>query len=103
MQFSLIAILLTVSAAVVSGAPAAAKPPASTCDVAKCVSDLAPTVAACAAAAAQEGADPVSDASCLTAAAGTASKLPAPCSGCAAKLGISGDLKSAKSALEGLL
>ncbi|KAJ7364846.1 hypothetical protein DFH08DRAFT_950397 [Mycena albidolilacea] len=101
MQLSLVAILLAITATVVSGAPAAAKPKKNTCDVAKCVADLAPTVAACAAAAAQDGIDPISDAACLTAASTTASKLPAPCNGCAAKLGVK--LDSAKNAIEGLI
>ncbi|KAJ6453124.1 hypothetical protein C8R45DRAFT_1112632 [Mycena sanguinolenta] len=99
MQISLV-VLIAFAATVVSGAPAAAKPPA--CDLAKCVSDLAPTVAACATAAAQDGADPVSDASCITAASGTVSKFPAPCTGCADKLGISSKLSSAKNTIEGL-
>ncbi|KAJ7833598.1 hypothetical protein B0H14DRAFT_1164448, partial [Mycena olivaceomarginata] len=102
MQFSFV-MLLAIAATVVSGAPAAKKAPKeNTCDLEKCVSDLAPTVAECVSAAAFRGTDPISDGECLTAASSVAKKLPAPCTGCTAKLGISDDLDSAKNAIEGL-
>ncbi|KAJ7844529.1 hypothetical protein B0H14DRAFT_3455536 [Mycena olivaceomarginata] len=59
-------------------------------------------VAECVSAAAFRGTDPISDGECLTAASSVAKKLPAPCTGCTAKLGISDDLDSAKNAIEGL-
>ncbi|KAJ6585603.1 hypothetical protein B0H19DRAFT_1250397 [Mycena capillaripes] len=96
MQFSLI-VLLAIAATAVSAAPAK-----NTCNLKTCVVDLAPTVAACASAAAQDGIDPVSDEACITAAAKTLSKLPAPCTGCAKKLGVSSAVDSAKNAIESL-
>ncbi|KAJ7916066.1 hypothetical protein B0H13DRAFT_1871514 [Mycena leptocephala] len=118
MQFSLVAFLAIVLT-VVSAAPAKKAPAKKeTCDLKTCVVKLGPTgtstelstscntntsiVAACASAAAQEGVDPISDIACITAAAATASKLPKACAGCPAKLGISGDVDSAKKAIEGL-
>ncbi|KAJ7858988.1 hypothetical protein B0H13DRAFT_1131137 [Mycena leptocephala] len=102
MQFSLVAFLAIVLT-VVSAAPAKKAPAKKeTCDLTTCVVKLGPTVAACASAAAQEGVDPISDIACITAAAATATKLPKACAGCPAKLGISGDVDSAKKAIEGL-
>ncbi|KAJ7028411.1 hypothetical protein C8F04DRAFT_1265947 [Mycena alexandri] len=67
----------------------------STCDIKTCVLDLAPSVIACAGAAAQAGVDPISDAGYIHAG-------PASCTGCADQLGVSGDIASAENAIEGL-
>ncbi|KAJ7664956.1 hypothetical protein B0H14DRAFT_3696485, partial [Mycena olivaceomarginata] len=123
MQFSFV-MLLAIAATVVSGAPAAKKAPTkNTCDLEKCVSDLAPTgihinqplvhsllslsfanimaVAECVSAAAFRGTDPISDGECLTAASSVAKKLPAPLHRMYRQTRISDDLDSAKNAIEG--
>ncbi|KAJ7625620.1 hypothetical protein FB45DRAFT_69652 [Roridomyces roridus] len=81
MQFSLLALVAL--AAAVSAAPSRRQ---SQCDLKNCVLDLAPTVVTCAAAAAQVELDPISDISCLIAAATAVEQLPTPCNGCLAKL-----------------
>ncbi|KAJ7430501.1 hypothetical protein B0H11DRAFT_2021729 [Mycena galericulata] len=78
MQFTLIS-LIAVLATGVAAAPAAYR---RTCDVATCLLDLAPTGVSCASAAAQVDIDPVSDISCIIAAAQDVTSLPASCSGC---------------------
>ncbi|KAJ7722440.1 hypothetical protein DFH07DRAFT_946703 [Mycena maculata] len=87
MQFSLVALF----AVLATGVAAAPTPLAfrQTCDIASCVVDLAPSVVSCASAAAQLGVDPVSDASCLIAAAKDVVELPASCNGCLAQFGVS--------------
>ncbi|KAJ7245348.1 hypothetical protein B0H12DRAFT_1127575 [Mycena haematopus] len=88
MQFSIVAIL----AVLATGALAVPAPlflRQTTCIIASCVVDLAPSVVACATAAAQVGVDPVSDAGCLIAAAKDVVELPASCNGCAQQFGVS--------------
>ncbi|KAJ6544647.1 hypothetical protein DFH09DRAFT_1088513 [Mycena vulgaris] len=103
MQFSLIA-LFTLVAASVSAAPAPLR--ARTCDIkmpiqpAACVLDLGPSVVGCAAAAAQLGADPISDAGCILAAIKDVAELPPSCNGCGG--GLASDFEDAKNAIEGL-
>ncbi|KAJ7430499.1 hypothetical protein B0H11DRAFT_2279996 [Mycena galericulata] len=79
MQFTLIS-LIAVLATGVAAAPAAFR--RQTCDVATCLLDLAPTGVSCASAAAQVDIDPISDISCIIAAAKDVTALPASCSGC---------------------
>ncbi|KAJ7728589.1 hypothetical protein DFH07DRAFT_969811 [Mycena maculata] len=83
MQLS--ALALFALAATVSAGPLRLRQ--STCDIATCVLDLAPTVVGCGSAAAQLGIDPVSDISCLIAAATDAVQLPSSCDGCASQFG----------------
>ncbi|KAL5117318.1 hypothetical protein ACEQ8H_004763 [Pleosporales sp. CAS-2024a] len=52
------------------------------CSKIKCVFALAPTVAACAAAAAEEGLNPIADAGCIIALGNSVVNPPAACSGC---------------------
>jgi tRNA A37 threonylcarbamoyladenosine synthetase subunit TsaC/SUA5/YrdC len=52
------------------------------CDAAKCVVALAGTIVACAAAAAEEGLNPIADAGCFAAAANAAVNTPAVCTKC---------------------
>ncbi|MCJ1443847.1 MAG: hypothetical protein MMC23_004347 [Stictis urceolatum] len=52
------------------------------CSVIKCAAALAPTVVGCAAAAAQEFIDPISDAACIAAGANAAINEPTSCTGC---------------------
>ncbi|KAF8215385.1 hypothetical protein K438DRAFT_1749424 [Mycena galopus ATCC 62051] len=105
MQFTLIAILSVLAAGALA-APAPLFLRQSTCDIASCVVDLAPSVVSCATAAAQVDLDPVSDATCLIAAAKDVVELPASCNGCAAQLGVStgatgvlGDVESGLSSI----
>ncbi|KAJ7133406.1 hypothetical protein C8R44DRAFT_977573 [Mycena epipterygia] len=98
MQFSLITLFALV--ATVSAGPLRMRQ--STCDIKTCVLDLAPSVVSCAAAAAQAGVDPFSDAGCILAAVKDVAQLPLSCNGCADQLGIAGDMESAKNAIEGL-
>ncbi|KAJ7601890.1 hypothetical protein DFH06DRAFT_1488997 [Mycena polygramma] len=85
MQFSFAALV----AVLTTGALAAPAPlflrQAAACDIKNCVLDLAPSVVSCAAAAAQVGVDPISDAGCLIAAAKDVTALPPSCNGCLAK------------------
>ncbi|KAJ7722441.1 hypothetical protein DFH07DRAFT_856958 [Mycena maculata] len=99
MQFSLVALL----AVLATGAAAAPTPLVfrQTCDIASCVVDLAPSVVSCATAAAQVDLDPISDASCLIAAAKDVVELPASCNGCLAQFGISSAASSAAGTVEG--
>ncbi|KAJ6506596.1 hypothetical protein C8R45DRAFT_970071 [Mycena sanguinolenta] len=103
MQFSLVA-LFSVLATGALAAPLAV--PRQTCSISQCVVDLAPSVVACATAAAQVDLDPVSDAGCLIAAAKDVVELPASCNGCLQQFGISsavsGALGSAESAISGI-
>jgi hypothetical protein len=99
MQFSLIAILAIATTAVFAGPVRMRR---GTCDIKTCVLDLAPTGVACAAAAAQAAADPISDAGCIIAALKDVDELPTSCDGCADQLGISSALESAKNAIEGI-
>ncbi|KAJ7625612.1 hypothetical protein FB45DRAFT_1029964 [Roridomyces roridus] len=81
MQFSLVALFALVAA--VSAAPAPARVRRqSQCDLATCLLALAPSAVSCGSAAAQAGIDPVSDISCLIAAATDVDQLPASCNGC---------------------
>ncbi|KAJ6585694.1 hypothetical protein B0H19DRAFT_1110503 [Mycena capillaripes] len=87
MQLSLVAIL----AALATGALAAPAPlflRQDTCDIKSWVIDLAPSAVSCGSAAAQLGADPVSDAGCLIAAAKDVVNLPPSCNGCLAQFGV---------------
>ncbi len=52
------------------------------CDVGKCAAALAPTVIGCAAAAAQDFLDPITDAACIAAAVNAKVNPPAACAGC---------------------
>ncbi|KAJ6471736.1 hypothetical protein C8R47DRAFT_1324826 [Mycena vitilis] len=87
MQFSVVAILAAFAAGALA-APAPIFMRQDTCDIKNCVLDLAPSVVSCGSAAAQLGADPVSDAGCLIAAAKDVVDLPPACSGCLAQFGI---------------
>jgi len=53
------------------------------CSVVKCATALGPAVVGCAAAAAQEFVDPISDAACLAAGLNDGINPPAACNGCA--------------------
>ncbi|KAF8206859.1 hypothetical protein K438DRAFT_1963170 [Mycena galopus ATCC 62051] len=94
MQFSLVAIFAVLASGVIA-APAPLFLRQGTCDIATCVLDLAPSVVSCGSAAAQLGADPVSDASCLFAAGKDVLDLPASCDGCAEQFGVSNSTTSA--------
>ncbi|KAJ7874485.1 hypothetical protein B0H14DRAFT_3437649 [Mycena olivaceomarginata] len=112
MQFSLVALSAVLATGVYAG-PAPLLLRQDTCEIAHCVLDLAPSAVACASAAAQGGADPVSDANCLIdAAKDVVEGLPTSCNGCLAEFGINlpalsgvvdtieGGLESAGSAIE---
>ncbi|KAJ7078008.1 hypothetical protein B0H15DRAFT_933843 [Mycena belliarum] len=101
MQFTFVALL-----AVLASGVAAAPTPVyfardGTCDVKTCVLDLAPSVIACASAAAQLGADVLSDAGCIVAAAKAGTSFPTSCAGCADQLGVADDVAAAQSAVSG--
>ncbi|KAJ7170956.1 hypothetical protein C8R46DRAFT_1087263 [Mycena filopes] len=98
MQFSLVALLAIATA--VSAGPLRMRQ--GTCDIKTCVLDLAPSVVACAGAAAQAGVDPISDAGCVLAGVKDVAELPASCTGCVDQLGLSGDIASAESAIKGI-
>ncbi|KAF7305638.1 CBP domain-containing protein [Mycena chlorophos] len=87
MQFSIVAILATVVVSV-SAAPAPLFFRRQTCDIVTCIEDIGPSVAGCAGAVAQVGADPVSDGSCLLSAVKTLADFPDSCTGCLAKFGV---------------
>ncbi|KAK6974915.1 CBP domain-containing protein [Favolaschia claudopus] len=88
MQFSLVACLAAFATTALAGPAPLFLRQADSCDIANCVLDLAPSAVSCATAAAQAGADPVSDASCLIAVGKDVANLPASCNGCAAKFGV---------------
>ncbi|KAJ6453169.1 hypothetical protein C8R45DRAFT_1223304 [Mycena sanguinolenta] len=99
MQFSIVTILAVLATgAFASPAPLFLRQ--STCAIASCVVDLAPSVVACGSAAAQAGVDPVSDASCLIAAAKDVVELPASCNGCAEQFGVTTAAQSVGSTIE---
>ncbi|OCK76496.1 hypothetical protein K432DRAFT_408124 [Lepidopterella palustris CBS 459.81] len=52
------------------------------CEIAKCVAALAPLAVSCAAAAAEEGLNPLADAACLASAANNVANTPAACTSC---------------------
>ncbi|KAJ7028392.1 hypothetical protein C8F04DRAFT_1398916 [Mycena alexandri] len=106
MQFSLVAFF-AVLATGVAAAPTPLFMRQDTCDIATCVIDLGGSVVSCAAAAAQVGVDPISDAGCLFAAAKTVTSFPPSCNGCLEKFGVSvptatigGAIGSAETAVE---
>ncbi|KAJ7712371.1 hypothetical protein B0H16DRAFT_1702978 [Mycena metata] len=88
MQFSLVAFF-AVLATGVAAAPAPIFMRQDVCDIAQCVINLGGSVVSCAAAAAQVGVDPVSDAGCLFAAAKTVTSFPPSCNGCLEQFGVS--------------
>ncbi|KAJ7921338.1 hypothetical protein B0H13DRAFT_2416549 [Mycena leptocephala] len=96
MQFSLVA-LFAIAATVVSAGPLRLRQ--STCNISTCVLDLAPSVVACASAAAQLGADPFSDAGCLIAAVKDVAEFPDSCDGCAEQLGVTDAIDEAKNGI----
>ncbi|KAJ7160322.1 hypothetical protein C8R46DRAFT_1194689 [Mycena filopes] len=107
MQFSIVAFFAAVLATGVAAAPAPLFLRQDVCDIATCVIDLGGSVVSCAAAAAQLGVDPISDAGCLFAAAKTVTAFPPSCNGCLEKFGvsvptdtISGAISSAESTVE---
>ncbi|KAG6914671.1 hypothetical protein DXG01_016031 [Tephrocybe rancida] len=65
-----------------------------------CVAALAPTVVSCVGAAAQEGANPISDAACLAGAVNAAVNLPASCDTCLEEFDVKGKVKAAASKVE---
>ncbi|KAJ7212638.1 hypothetical protein GGX14DRAFT_620951 [Mycena pura] len=99
MQFSLVA-LVALFAAGAAAAPAPLFLRDGTCDIKTCVLALAPTVVGCGSAAAQLGADPVSDAGCLISAATDVNSFPASCDGCAEQFGVSDAISSAAGDVE---
>ncbi|KAJ7342809.1 hypothetical protein DFH08DRAFT_962847 [Mycena albidolilacea] len=98
MQFSFAVFII--AASTVSAGPLLMRK--GTCDIETCVLDLAPAVVGCGAAAAEAGANPFADATCVIAAAKDVDDLPDSCNGCDDQLGISSAIDSAKNAIEGL-
>ncbi|KAJ7277445.1 hypothetical protein C8J57DRAFT_1713786 [Mycena rebaudengoi] len=81
-HFSILALFAALaSTTVVQAAPAPLFTRAA-CRIASCMLDLAPVALACATAASQEGANIISDASCLVAAAKVIDEFPETCDGC---------------------
>ncbi|TDL15356.1 hypothetical protein BD410DRAFT_845255 [Rickenella mellea] len=78
MKFTILAVLAAVACTVTAN-PAAIK---RGCDVLGCLGALAPAIAICAAAAAEEGANPAADAECFFEAANELGNPPSVCNGC---------------------
>ncbi|KAJ7240275.1 hypothetical protein C8J57DRAFT_1478250 [Mycena rebaudengoi] len=81
MQLSLIAVCAAFTA-VTLAAPAPYFMRRADCDIAACVSTLAPTVVECVTAAVKKGKDIAADGKCLVAAANVVDKFPSACGGC---------------------
>ncbi|KAJ7616021.1 hypothetical protein FB45DRAFT_935134 [Roridomyces roridus] len=79
MQFSIVALVAFFAASAIA---APTTPFRRDCSVKQCVLDLAPSAVSCATAAAQVDLDPISDVSCLIAAAKDVTEFPASCSAC---------------------
>ncbi|TDL16061.1 hypothetical protein BD410DRAFT_844722 [Rickenella mellea] len=78
MKFTIIAVLAVV-ASTVTASPAIKK---RSCHAFKCVAALAPAVVSCAAAAAEDGANPFADIECFADAAEDITNPPSACKGC---------------------
>ncbi|KAF5369110.1 hypothetical protein D9615_010436 [Tricholomella constricta] len=94
MQFTLLIAFVAFFSAVVA-LPAGHTFMRATCDIAGCVAALAPSVVSCAAAAAQAGANVISDAACLASAVNSAVNLPADCDQCLDEFNVKAKAESA--------
>ncbi|KAJ6520996.1 hypothetical protein DFH09DRAFT_224693 [Mycena vulgaris] len=98
MQFSLVTLLAVFAAGAVAGpAPFFMR---RGCDIGQCVIDIGPAVIGCAAAIAEEGANPFADATCLLSAAKDIKNFPASCTGCPEQLDVTSAIDSATNAVE---
>ncbi|KAJ7268020.1 hypothetical protein C8J57DRAFT_353770 [Mycena rebaudengoi] len=97
MQLSVFAVCVAFATATLA-APTPAFRRAS-CDITKCFLDLAPTGLTCAAAAAQEVANPISDASCLVAAAKLGVEFPSSCTACIDEFDVGDAVSEAEDAV----
>ncbi|KAG6914669.1 hypothetical protein DXG01_016029 [Tephrocybe rancida] len=70
------------------------------CNIAGCVIALAPSVVSCVSAAAQEGVNLISDASCLAGAVKSAVDIPAACETCLDEFNIPDKIEAAATAAE---
>ncbi|KAF9455926.1 hypothetical protein BDZ94DRAFT_500386 [Collybia nuda] len=100
MQFTSIFAVIFVAASAVLAVPTGNTFMRASCDIAGCVAALAPGVVSCGAAAAQGGANVISDAGCLASAANTIANFPADCDQCAEEFGITQKAEAAGSAIK---
>ncbi|KAJ7510813.1 hypothetical protein B0H11DRAFT_2269339 [Mycena galericulata] len=98
MQFSLVAILAALATSVAAAPTLFTRQ--DTCDITSCVLDLAPSVVTCGSAVAQAAVDPVSDVSCLIAAAKDVTEFPPSCNGCLQQFGVSTAVAGAATTVE---
>jgi len=91
MQLSFVALFVAFAASA-NALPVSTKV---SCNIAKCVAALAPTVVSCVSAAASEGSNLIADAGCLTSAADTALNFPSSCDQCLEEFDIPNKLEDA--------
>ncbi|KAG6887679.1 hypothetical protein C0995_013594 [Termitomyces sp. Mi166 len=70
------------------------------CQIGACVAALAPTVVSCVGAAAQEGANLISDAGCLAGAINAGVNMPASCQTCIEDLDLGDKIKAVENGAE---